>query len=50
MYLKRCFPSQALEHYGSDAPQVGPGIVVLGHDDLRSLVTTKNKIRMIKLI
>lgn len=38
VYLERSLPGQALKHNGSYAPQVGLGIVALGHNDLRSLV------------
>lgn len=38
-HLKGSLPAQTLEHDGSDAPQVGLGVVVLRHDDLRSLRT-----------
>lgn len=35
--MKRGFPSQALKHNGSYAPQVSLGVIVVGHDDLWSL-------------
>lgn len=38
VYLKRSLPGQALKHDGSYAPQVCLCVIVLGHNDLRSLV------------
>lgn len=39
--MKWRLPSQTLVHNSADAPQVGLGVIVLGHDDLRSLRADK---------
>lgn len=44
IYLKRSLSSQALKHYSSYTPQVSLGIIVLRHDDLRSLFRKKREI------
>lgn len=40
-HAKRGLSGQTLVHYSADAPQVGLGVVVLGHDDLGSLCAHK---------
>ena len=44
-HLEWGLASEALEHDGADAPEVRFGIVVLGHDDLRSLGSTQQQAR-----
>lgn len=41
-HAKRSLSGQALVRYSADAPQVGLGVVVLGHDDLGSLRAHKH--------
>ena len=42
-HVKRCLPGQTLVHNSTYAPQISLGIIVLGHDDLRSLRADKHR-------
>lgn len=45
-HLKGSLSSQTLVHDGADAPQISFGIVLLRHDDLRSLCADKHSLKL----
>ncbi|MEQ2178148.1 hypothetical protein GOODEAATRI_010968 [Goodea atripinnis] len=44
--MKRGFSSQTLVYDSAYAPQIGLGIIVLGHDDFRSLCSDKQYLQI----
>lgn len=45
-HLKWSLSSQTLVHNGAYAPQISLGIIMLGHDDLRSLCADKHSLQL----